>query len=487
MIVARPRAPRARRPRRRRGTPSAGRSRASRPTSSSTARSEPFRGVFIRAPRVARRRARGRGARRARRRAGARSRGARPRRVVPPGADRRHARPRAVPASSSREETECPGIASGRPSSTRRAPPTRSAASSSRSSRARSSSPRRRAAPTRRQLALQNAIEKARSYSMPKDNIERAIAQRRRARAPTARAFETVVYEGYGPEGVAVLVEALTDNRNRTASDVRHLFTQARRQPRRDRRGRLAVRAARRRARRRRTASTRTSCRWPPPRRGADDVERDGSSVPGLARAGAARRGARRRSRRPASRSSPAELSMVPKTTVAIEDESTAKKVVRLVDALEEQRRRPGRLRELRHPRGACSSRRVLALSARERAPAGARSTRRPAVRPSVPSCREGPRHRPRDGCMRVRDRPRKRRAPQGARATGAGQTRARERAGARLRTIFDGVQELIAEHAPDAVALEESFVGADARIALSVGQARGAVLVAAARRRRVR
>jgi len=50
-----------------------------------------------------------------------------------------------------------------------------------------------------------------------------------------------------------------------------------------------------------------------------------------------------------------------------------------------------------------------------------------------------------------------------------------------RLLTIFEGVQELIAQHAPDAVALEESFVGADARIALSVGQARGAVLVAAA------
>ena len=49
-----------------------------------------------------------------------------------------------------------------------------------------------------------------------------------------------------------------------------------------------------------------------------------------------------------------------------------------------------------------------------------------------------------------------------------------------RLLTIFEGVGELIREHAPDAVALEESFVGADARIALSVGQARGAVLVAA-------
>ena len=50
-----------------------------------------------------------------------------------------------------------------------------------------------------------------------------------------------------------------------------------------------------------------------------------------------------------------------------------------------------------------------------------------------------------------------------------------------RLRTLFEGVAQLIADHAPDAVVLEESFVGADARIALSVGQARGAVLVAAA------
>ena len=58
--------------------------------------------------------------------------------------------------------------------------------------------------------------------------------------------------------------------------------------------------------------------------------------------------------------------------------------------------------------------------------------------------------------------------------------TSARQRTEERLLAIFRGVQELIAEHAPDAVALEESFVGADARIALSVGQARGAVLVAA-------
>src|SRR5260370_7855590 len=73
-------------------------------------------------------------------------------------------------------------------------------------------------------LALQNAIEKAKSYSMPKDNIGRGIAKGAGADADGA-AFETVVYEGYGPSGVAVIVEALTDNRNRTASDVRHTFS----------------------------------------------------------------------------------------------------------------------------------------------------------------------------------------------------------------------------------------------------------------------
>jgi crossover junction endodeoxyribonuclease RuvC len=65
--------------------------------------------------------------------------------------------------------------------------------------------------------------------------------------------------------------------------------------------------------------------------------------------------------------------------------------------------------------------------------------------------------------------------------AQGCWTSGARERPELRLRRIFEGVGTLIAEHEPDAVALEESFVGADARIALFVGQARGAVLVAAA------
>ena len=72
--------------------------------------------------------------------------------------------------------------------------------------------------------ALATAVQKARDASMPKDNIERAIAKGAGNDADAA-AWETAVYEGYAPGGVAVLVEALTDNRNRTGSEVRHLFT----------------------------------------------------------------------------------------------------------------------------------------------------------------------------------------------------------------------------------------------------------------------
>src|SRR5918998_3189748 len=67
-------------------------------------------------------------------------------------------------------------------------------------------------------FTLANAIQKARDSSMPKDNIERAIARGAGA-GPDGQAYEHVTYEGYGPGGVALLVEALTDNRNRTASE----------------------------------------------------------------------------------------------------------------------------------------------------------------------------------------------------------------------------------------------------------------------------
>jgi YebC/PmpR family DNA-binding regulatory protein len=182
-------------------------------------------------------------------------------------------------------------------------------------------------------LALQNAIEKARSYSMPKDNIERAIAKGT-GEGTDGASFETVVYEGYGPEGVAVLVEALTDNRNRTASEVRHLFSKHG--------GNLGATGA---------------VAWQFERRGvvlvtadgvdedelvlvaadagAEDVERDGSSfVVSAAPDDLARVRAALEAGGYALES--VGLQMVPKTTVAIADESTAKQVVRLVEGLEE-------------------------------------------------------------------------------------------------------------------------------------------------------
>ena len=182
-------------------------------------------------------------------------------------------------------------------------------------------------------LALQNAIEKARSYSMPKDNIERAIAKGT-GEGADGSAFETVVYEGYGPDGVAVIVEALTDNRNRTASEVRHLFAKHG--------GNLGATGA---------------VAWQFERlgvvlvsadgvdeeellltaadAGADDVQQDGdvfqvSSPPELLAVVRGALGAAGYA------IESAELSMVAKTTVAIADESVAKQVVRLVEGLED-------------------------------------------------------------------------------------------------------------------------------------------------------
>jgi YebC/PmpR family DNA-binding regulatory protein len=72
--------------------------------------------------------------------------------------------------------------------------------------------------------ALATAIQKARDASMPKENIQRAI-DRGSGVGSDAAAIERVVFEGYGPGGAAVLVDALTDNRNRTSAEVRHAFT----------------------------------------------------------------------------------------------------------------------------------------------------------------------------------------------------------------------------------------------------------------------
>ncbi len=71
-------------------------------------------------------------------------------------------------------------------------------------------------------LKLRYAIDKARQVSMPKDNIERAV--KRGTGEVEGLVFEEITYEGYGPAGVAILVEVVTDNRNRTASEIRKVF-----------------------------------------------------------------------------------------------------------------------------------------------------------------------------------------------------------------------------------------------------------------------
>jgi YebC/PmpR family DNA-binding regulatory protein len=182
-------------------------------------------------------------------------------------------------------------------------------------------------------LALQNAIEKAKSYSMPKDNIERAIARGSGADAD-ANAYEVVVYEGYGAGGVAILIEALTDNRNRTAADVRAAFgkydgnlgASGAVAWQFERRGVVLVDAE---------GVDEDELTLAAAEGGADDVELDGSTFQ-VTSAPESLMGVREALEAAGFTVENAELTMVPKTTVEVADESTAKKILRLIDALEE-------------------------------------------------------------------------------------------------------------------------------------------------------
>jgi YebC/PmpR family DNA-binding regulatory protein len=181
-------------------------------------------------------------------------------------------------------------------------------------------------------LALQNAVEKAKSYSMPKDNIERAIARGSGADADAAT-FETVVYEGYGPNGIALLVEALTDNRNRTAADVRHLF--AKHDGNLGTTGAVAWLFERQGVLLVPESVDEDELTLAAAEGGADDVTLDGSSyqVTVAPESLTAVREAIEGAGLPVDS---AELTMVPKTTVEVDEENVARKVLRLVDALEE-------------------------------------------------------------------------------------------------------------------------------------------------------
>ena len=181
-------------------------------------------------------------------------------------------------------------------------------------------------------LALQNAIEKARSYSMPKDNIERAIA-RGSGQDSDAGSFETIVYEGYGAGGIAVMVEALTDNRNRTASEVRHLF--AKNDGNLGETGGVAWLFERRGVVLVDGSADEDELMLAAAEGGADDIERDGSSWQ-ITSAPEQLAGVRSAVEAAGFTVDSAELTMIPKTTIEVDEESQAKKILRLIDALED-------------------------------------------------------------------------------------------------------------------------------------------------------
>jgi YebC/PmpR family DNA-binding regulatory protein len=181
-------------------------------------------------------------------------------------------------------------------------------------------------------LALQNAIEKARSYSMPKDNIERAIA-RGAGQDADAAAFETILYEGYAPGGVAVIVEALTDNRNRTAADVRHLFAKS--DGNLGESGSVAWLFERRAIVLVDGSADEDELTLAAAEGGAEDVERDGSTWQVTA-APEDLSAVRAAIEDAGFTVDSAELTMAPKTTIEVADESQAKKILRLIDSFED-------------------------------------------------------------------------------------------------------------------------------------------------------
>lgn len=181
-------------------------------------------------------------------------------------------------------------------------------------------------------LALQNAIEKARDASMPKDTIERAIARGAGA-AGDGTAYEHIAYEGYAPGGVAVFVEALSDNRNRTAAEVRHVF--AKNDGHLGEAGSVAWLFERKGVLLVPADVDEDELTLAAADAGAEDVVEDGSSfrVTSAAEELAAVRTALEEAGFPIESAQP---TMVPKTTVPVEEESLARKIVRLLDGLED-------------------------------------------------------------------------------------------------------------------------------------------------------
>ncbi len=180
-------------------------------------------------------------------------------------------------------------------------------------------------------ISLANAIEKAKAESMPKDNIERAI--QRGAGGAEGETYESIVYEGYGPAGVAIIVEVLTDNKNRSAAEVRNIFSKHGGQLAQpgavawvfERKGSIIVDGSK---------YDEDDVMAAAIDAGADDVVQDGQEFAVFTQPGdfAAVRDAIAAA---GIEFEQAELTMVPKNTVKLE-ENDARKTMKIVDALED-------------------------------------------------------------------------------------------------------------------------------------------------------
>jgi YebC/PmpR family DNA-binding regulatory protein len=167
---------------------------------------------------------------------------------------------------------------------------------------------------------------------MPKENIERAIA-RGSGQDADAATFETIVYEGYAAGGVAVIAEALTDNRNRTAAEVRHIF--AKHDGNLGEAGSVAWLFERRGVVVVDGGADEDELTLAAADGGADDVQRDGSTWE-VSAAPEHLSAVREALESGGFTVESAELALIPKTTIEVDDEGQAKKVLRLIDALEE-------------------------------------------------------------------------------------------------------------------------------------------------------
>jgi len=180
-------------------------------------------------------------------------------------------------------------------------------------------------------ISLANAVEKARAESMPKENIERAI--QRGGGGADGTAYESILYEGYGPAGVAIIVDVLTDNKNRSAAEVRNIFS--------NHGGQLAQPGAVAWVFERKGSIVIDGSKYGEDEimaaaidAGADDVVQDGDEFEVLTQPAdfAAVRDALVAA---GIEFEQAELTMVPKNTVMLE-EKDARKTMKIVDALED-------------------------------------------------------------------------------------------------------------------------------------------------------